>query len=246
ESIPGIKLEKPLKTLLSSVKSVGLEGNTLKIEGRAVIPVEPGGGLPTVQLKLNDATFDIVPDRTDPTRIELTNIKGLSISAMGAGGDINKIGLKLDRDSDKKPILKIEIPAPVAAKPQGSDALQRLSQNWNQLANSVMPPIIKLEVPPGSKDDTARFEQVFALAKSWVEAPRQADAYIKMIEAASGAKLEQPLKDMVCGISSFSKEGDRIHITRAKGTSHDLGGVTLDVSRTLSFKISDDKNGIKV
>ncbi len=246
EAAPGIKLDKPLKTLLEGIKSVGLEGRKIKIEGRATIPVELGEGLPTAQLKLDNATFDIVADRTNPNKVNLENIQGVSISALGAGGDICKIALTLGQDSNKNPILQIEIPAPVAAKPKSDDVLSRLGHEFNRAANSVIPNVTKLEIPLGSKGEAAQFEQVFGLAKGLIEAPKKDEQYIKMIESATGAKLEEPLRSMVSGVSSFSKEGDRIRITREKNTSHDLGGLTLGVSSKISFKVTDDKNGVKI
>ncbi|HEY9868360.1 MAG TPA: hypothetical protein V6D08_04290, partial [Candidatus Obscuribacterales bacterium] len=78
EVIPGTTLDEPLRKLLSSLKSVSLDGSKVKVEGETTIPLTLGANLPTANLTLKNATFDIVPDRNDPKKIHLENIQGIS------------------------------------------------------------------------------------------------------------------------------------------------------------------------
>lgn len=236
EVIPGTTLDEPFRKLLSSLKSVSLDGSKVKVEGETTIPLVLGANLPTADLTLKNATFDIVPDRNDPKKIHLEDIQGISVSALGAGGDIKKITFSLAEDGESKPVLRVEIPAPVAPETKSDDYLSRLKRGLNRVANAVIPEKTTIDIALGSKESAAQVEEIFKGVKDWSEAGQNRD-FAKLLKSLSGLDIERDLGGALSGITGASKNGDKLEITRKGKSTHDLGGLPIEIAELVRARV---------
>jgi hypothetical protein len=239
EVIPGTTLDEPLRKMLASLRSVSLDGSKVKVEGETSIPLELGANLPTADLTLKNATFDIVPDRNDPKKIHLENIQGISVSALGAGGDIKKITFSLAEDGQKNPLLRVEIPAPVAPEAKSDDYLSRFKRGLNRVASSVIPDKTTIDIALGSKEGAAQVEEIFRGVKGWSEAGQNRD-FARLLKSVSGLDIERDLGGALSGITGVSKNGDKLEISRKGKSTHDLGGLPIEISEVVRARVGAD------
>lgn len=69
----------------------------------------------------------------------------------------------------------------------------------------------------------------------------------KLIQGLLGKQLDGPFKDMIDGVESIRKLGDRVSIKRAQTSSHDMNGNKLEAGKVISFKlIEDGKGAVKI
>jgi len=245
--IAGVDLKTALGGILSGVKSVGKNGDQLSIEREHATQHELAG-LPVqlaekINAKLEATGKSIKLSGIDGVSLNLplpeqvakaaglpfpvkANLKEASISEPDKDGN-RTVSIKTDSvlesvqikvGADMQPVRDAKGNISIDVSVKNKDVVLPFSISFNPQ---------QVERPPANGPD-------FSISV-------KGDAnYVKMIESISGAKIESPLKEMVSGVSSISKQGDRIEIAREKTSSHDLGGVVLDAAKNIRFKVAQD------
>lgn len=234
EAIPGAALDATFRKILGDLRSVTIDGGKVQVEAQGKVPIDAGGI--KANLSISNPSFDIVPDDKNPNCIHLSNIKGLSVDALGLGGDVKKVSLTLT-EQDGKHFLKIDIPKPEAKPADPNDRWAAFKRGVGSLAMpEVSTTVIPLDVAGSAEIVQRSFEQL----KQFVKAPDK-NSPADLAAGIAGVDLKTVLAGALDGIQSVSKKDDVLEIKRNKATSHDLGGLPLELSDTIKAKI--DANG---
>jgi hypothetical protein len=245
--IAGVDLKSTLGGILTGVKSVSKNGDQLSIE-REHASQHDLAGLPVqlaekINAKLEATGKSVKLSGIDGVSLNLplpeqvakaaglpfpvkANLKEASISEPDKDGN-RTVSIKTDSvlesvqikvGADMQPVRDAKGNISIDISVKNKDAVLPFSISFNPK---------QVEHPPANGPD-------FAISM-------KGDAnYLKMIESISGTKIESPLKEMVSGVTSISKQGDKIEIAREKNSSHDLGGVVLDAAKNIRFKVAQD------
>lgn len=228
EGVPGIKLEKPAREFLDGMKKISLVDNKLKLDGIASLSI-PGG----LKVDLANPSLDIIPDQSDPTKFHLRNIKGISCAGglikmseaeltlkKGESGTTIELAVKNPIDKNLRPLFKsLKLPQEDYIKLDGIPVNN---------SEAIEPVVAQLRQPPGNRDLVKMAEEV-AGAESLLR----------------GAKLDD-VKYLFEGVQSIQKKGDVITIERAGKTERDLGGMSLDADKTISFRVKQDGSTLAI
>ncbi len=245
--IAGIDLKTALGKALDGITSINKKGDALEIT-RDKASKQEIGGLPididqTIKAKIESSDKSLKISGIEgismslPVPAELAkavglpqpfkaNLKELSISEAEKDGSrtltvktdslLESVQIKVDRD------LK-----PIAADKLGNISLDLTIKNKD------------VSLPIAITFNPAQLEKPTANGPDFKISLKAADSnYVKMIETMAGTSIEGPLKDMVSGVTSISKTGDRISISRDKSSNQDLGGVILEAAKDIRFKVS--------
>lgn len=234
EAIPGVKLDKVWRDVLSGVKSLSLDGNSfsMKLEKAQGIPIDAAvpmiGKFKQITFGGGDSqlNFDIALDPKDPKSVSLKNIRGLALT-MDTGKSIAIEALTLDTSSGN-PRIVATIQNPFDVK----------------FPKTITLPMPLEKVAPGIGADAIR--SVLKTAAD-AKALLQTRDFSPYLENIPDADLRGKIAGMLKGVTSISKDGQTIRIVRDGGTTaHDFGGPQLQVLRSVSFKIGDDPKNPKI
>lgn len=246
EAVPGGYLDPALRTLLGAINSASLDGSKVSIDASTKVPVTVNEHLPKAELTIKNPSFNVVPDATNPNRINLENVNGISIGLLGVGGDLKKVSFTLTHDDKGQKVLQIDIPRPEQKQAQSNDLLSRFGRGLQSVANSTALPettSIKLQL---DNPDTARVvERIFDSVKTYTKAPKKSSP-ADLAAGVVGVNLKSTLGGMFDDINSISRHGDKLEISRSKASSHDLGGLPIDIAQTVKAKIDNAGNSLGI
>jgi hypothetical protein len=242
EAVPGAYLDPTLRKLLGSLKSATVDGATVKVEAEAKVPVEVSKNLPNAELTIKNPSFKIVPDASNPNRINLENIKGVSIGLLGIGGDLKQASITLVTDGNGKKAVQIEIPKPEAKKPDPNDILGRLGRAANGLA---LPEKTTITLPLDNPDTAKLVERIFDSVKGWAKEPDK-HSPADLAASIAGVDLKSALGGALDNITSVSKKGELLEIARSKASTNDLGGLPVELAQTIKGKIENKGGGLGI
>lgn len=242
ESIPGAELEPTFRKLIAGVKSATVDGGKVKIEGKVETPVQIDGptGKMSINLKVNNPTFDVVPDDKNPKCIHLKNISGIGVEKLGIGGDIKEVTLTVEADGSGKSSLKIEIPKPVSAPPDPKDKFAFLKK----AGASFMPDVSTTSIPLDAADSDKIVNRVVDKLRDWVKDPKTSPA--DLAATVAGVDLKTVLDGAFDGIQSIKKSNDVIEVSRANNSSHNLGGLPIEIAQTVKGKLDANGSALKI
>ncbi len=249
EAIPGAMLHETFRSILGGLKSGSIDGGRVSIEGKATVPVPLADLGVAAKLTLDNPNFNIVPDKENPKTIHLENIKGMSVDFAGVGGEIKKISLTLTKDGEGKPMLQIDIPKPEQkpAEPvKPNDYLSRFKKSVAGVVGTLaIPENSRIEVPIESADAAKVIERAFESIKNWTTSPEKNNP-ADLAAGIAGVNLKTVLAGAFDGIKSLNKSGELLEIQREKASTHDLGGMPLEIAQTVKAKIEADGKGVSI
>ncbi|MDZ4834875.1 MAG: hypothetical protein SGJ27_13940 [Candidatus Melainabacteria bacterium] len=236
EAIPGLRL--PGTRELGGLKAIKLEGNQLKIEGEGNFKFKVPNTEIVTDIKLSNASCDIISDPKDPTRLKLSNFKGFSISAYGADLQPEHLVLSTVKNEDGSDSLKIEfgrlIRAVAAEKQVGPKALAK--DGFAALVGLQVPDIPLVQIPvPGQ----VRFDRLFSEALNWTKAGEAKDAG-KMFESIVGLYANTEISNVFTDIKQLKKTSDKIEIETNGRNLYSIGGLPLSWDSKISADLKKD------
>ena len=233
EAVPGAHLDDVSRKALSSLQSLSLNKDafTAQFAGEQSIPVNRD--LPLLgevkDVKLSNANGQLNFDlKLDGNGVQMNNIKGLSLK-MANGRELAIHDLRLSVDGKGSSNFKITFDNP-GTKP-------------DMMPQALWPKTISVPVPAEQifpKTDSATLS---GLLKACAEArnvlnDRNFSPYLANI---SEQGLKGTVEKILSGASKIEKNGDQLQITRNNGEiAHDLGGATLKVGESVSFRLGAD------
>lgn len=246
EAVPGAYLDQTLRTILSGVKSASVDGSKVTVEGSLKVPVALDPKFPSAELTLKNTSFNIVADNTNPNRINLENINGLSIGLLGIGGDIKRVSLTLKQDDKGNRSVEIEIPKPEQKKSEGNDLLSRFGRGLQGAANSLaLPEKSTISLPLDNPETAKVVDRIFDKVKNWTKAPEKNNP-ADLAAGIVGVDLKSTLGGILDNITSLSKKGDAIEIGRSKTSLHDFGGMPIEISQLVKANIENRGTGLAI
>lgn len=242
EAIPGLRL--PGTRDLSGIKAISLEGNQLKFEGEGTFKFKVPNTDIIADFKLSNASCDISCDPKDPTRLKLSNFKGLSVSAFGANLQPEHLILSTSKNQDGTDTFKIEfgklIPAVAAEKKPGAKDIAK--DGLALLIGSQVPDIPPVSFPMPSQ---VRLDRLFSEALNWAKAGDAKDAG-KMFESIVGLYGNTEISNVFTDIKEMKKTGDRIEISTAGRNLYSIGGLPLSWDAKVSADFKQDGTKISL
>lgn len=231
EAIPGLRL--PGTRDLTGLKAIAVEGNKFKIAGTGNLKFKMPDTEIFADVKFNNVTCDIGMDPNDSNKIKLTNIKGLTISAMGAKVMPEHLTLSKVKNPDGSDSLKIEfgklIPAPAD---KNEIVIPGLSSLVAEGAKDVQP--VEIPVPADVKLD-----RLLCQVCNWVKDDNAKDAG-KMFEAIVGLYANTELSGVFGNISQMKKDGNKIEIETTGDRQYNFGGIPVGIDKKVSTELQRD------
>lgn len=242
ESIPGAALEATFRKLLGSIKSGTVDGSKVSLEGKTETPIQIDGpsGKMSINLKVNNPSFEVVPDSKNPKCIHLKNINGIAVEKLGIGGDIKEVSFTIENDDSGKSSLRIDIPRPVAAPADPKDKFAFLKK----AGASFMPDVSTSRISLDASDSDKIVNRAVDKMRDWVKDPKTNPA--DLAATIAGVDLKTALDGSLDGIKSISKVNDVIEVKRDKVSTHDLGGLPLELAETVKGKLDANGNALKI
>lgn len=232
EVAPTVRLDPNAREVLNRVKSIDLEGDkfTARLDKPASFKVDVDLKLVKVKEiqfgtdKNPNVSFDVKFDPKDPGGIAIEKIEGLTVKT-DVGLSVAVRGLAL-KTKDGKPVVEMTIDNPLRVPP----------------TITVQHPLEK--VVPGIESGTmTNIIRALADAKTSLQ-KKDLSAYIDHITEPG---LRDTVKKLAEGVTSITKDGDKVTITRNNGTAeYSMGGPSIKVSPYLSFRIGNDPDAPRI
>lgn len=246
EAVPGAFLDPTLRKLLSGLKSATVDGANVKVEADVKVPVDIGKNFPNAELAIKNPSFKIVPDASNPNKINLENISGVSIGLLGIGKDLKQASITLTQDGSGKRFVQIDIPKPEQKKSESTDLLSRFGRGIQGAASGLaLPEKTTITLPLDNPDTAKLVDRIFDSVKGWAKEP---DKHTPADLAASiaGVDLKTVLGGTFDNINSISKKGEQIEISRSKASTQNFGGLPVEIAQTVKGKIENKGGGLGI
>lgn len=221
KAIPSLKLAS---TDSIAVEHITFDGEKLRIKGEARYHVRAGHL--EVGLNLKDLSCEIKADPKDGNKIIVSNLSGLTIDLAGIPVTPGSMAVSLiSKPNGQQSCLKIE--------PRLSGGLGALG-DLAGLAGATR----SLEIP---LTNPATGAKAFEKLRAGLEKKDAALLVANLTETVAGPQASSMIKS----VKTIQKENDRITIN-SDGGKEMLGGLPLALDKTVSVRISNNGNELKV
>ena len=222
----------------SKVKSIGLEGNTLKIEGHATVGIpNPMDAKSTLPLRLDNFTAELQVDPKDPTKLILGNISGMKVALPGIDLNLQEITLSIKSENGKK-VVYIEISKHNAVAPPGP--LQGLVKDQAAKLNETK--FGQLALPIESAEAVESVQKFVEKLQQWTSTEHGKKDTRKMaselVVAMTGNDVAQFIPDLQC----IDKKGDRLELQFKDKPVNLIAGVPIVADKTVTATVSTRDN----
>jgi hypothetical protein len=229
EAIPGLRLPGTRNT--SDLKALSLNGNKFTIEGNGSFKFKIPNTEFYSDINLKNANCDITADPSDPTKVKLSNFRGLSIQVLGANFQPEHITLSAVRNADGSECLKLEFGKLVPAI--GADGKPDLIAG---LVAARVPEVAPVEIGVPKE---VRIDRLMEQVSAWSKAGDKKDAG-KMFEAIVGLYANTDISNVFKDITQMKKTGSKIEIDlNAKG-DYSIGGLPIVGNAKVSTELVRD------
>lgn len=241
EAIPGLRL--PGTRDLSGLKALTLEGNKLKFEGEGTFKFKVPNTELIADFKLSNASCDISIDPKDPSKLRLSNFRGLSVSAFGANLQPEHLTLSTAKNADGTDTFKIEFGKLIpAVSDKKGDVKDLAKDGFAALVGAQAPEIPPVQFPVPS---SVRLDRLFSEAQNWAKAGDAKDAG-KMFESIVGLYANTEISNVFTDIKEIKKSGDKIEISTNGRNLYSIGGLPLSWDAKVSANLLKDGDTGKI
>ncbi len=232
EAIPGVKPDKTAGDLLGGLKSIDLQGDKFtarmdkpqSVKVNVDLKVAKGTEIRFGTDKNPNLSFEVKFDPKDPDGVSLKNIEGLTL-VTDIGLEIAVRGASL-KTRDGKSFVEVTVENPIKVPPTIT-----ISQPLEKVVQGVDGNIVK--------------NIVHALADA--KASLDKKDFGPYIEHVTEPGLKATLGKIAEGLTSITKDGDKITLIRNNGViDYSLGGPNIKVYPTVSFRIGKDADAPKL
>lgn len=232
EAIPGVKPDRTAGDLLGGLKSIDLQGDKFtarmdkpqSVKVNVDLKVAKGTEIRFGTDKNPNLSFEVKFDPKDPDGVSLKNIEGLTL-VTDIGLEIAVRGASL-KTKDGKSFVEVTVDNPIKVPPTIT-----ISQPLEKIIQGVDGNIVK--------------NIVHALADA--KASLDKKDFGPYIEHVTEPGLKATLGKIAEGVTSITKDGDKLTLTRNNGViDYSLGGPSIKVYPTVSFRIGKDADAPKL
>ncbi|MBY0548324.1 MAG: DUF4214 domain-containing protein [Candidatus Obscuribacterales bacterium] len=222
----------------SKVKSITLDGNSLKIEGKATIGIpNPLDAKSTLPLKLENFSAELQVDPKDPTKLILGNITGMKIALPGIDLNLQEITLSVKSENGKK-VVYVEVSKHNAVAPpsplQALVAAQVTKLNETKFG--------QLALPLDSEAAVESVQKVVEKLQNWTATEVGKKDTKRMANDVVIALTGNDVSRFIPDVQAIDKKGDRLELQFRDKPVNLIAGVPIVAEKTVTATVSTRDN----